>query len=123
MRLSVEERLQIEKLSSILKKDKTIVRDVLISILMGMTLEIYNDNDEIIIPYICKLKLDAVDISTKKGMYTQVKLQAEPLPALIEEINAIRSGETTPTEEFIKRGIFKEFQSLLDLEDVEIDND
>ena len=83
MKLSEQEKIAFEKLCAISEKDKKTVVDVLVSLLVMTTKADYNDENEIIIPFLCNLKFNYKDELTSKGMITKVSLEATPNQALI----------------------------------------
>ena len=119
-KLSLEEKEFLQRICAISKKDKQTVKDVLLSLLMVSTIEIYKETNTIIIPYICSLKVEHFDKMTPKGVKVEVVLEAIPSTALIEEITAVSEGEITPSEKYVKKQIFKIFLDLLVLDDVEL---
>jgi hypothetical protein len=132
LKLSKEEQLAFDKIKAISRKDTKTLRDVFISLLKMITIETYTNKEGngfyFHIPYICginvkyfdKLKYNAD--GSKKGQYTEVEMEAVPAESFISEIEAISTGEITPSEKYIKRKIIEKFSSLLDLQDeIEID--
>lgn len=112
-----EEKLFLEKISAISRIDKATVIQVLQSLLMITNIEVFSNKNEIIIPYICKLKVDYQDRITSKGIITDVNLQAQPNRALINEISCIAEGEETPTKKYFKANLKKHLLKQYDLEE------
>jgi len=85
---SPEEVDFLEQICAMSKKDKETVRDVLRSLLMVTTANLYFEKDTIYIPYLCKLKIKYEDvirtnkITSKCWHTTDIKIDAEPLTAL-----------------------------------------
>lgn len=115
--LSDKEKLFVERISCISRKDKSAVIDVLRACLMANTIEVLQGNNEISIPFICDLKITYNDRQTKQGVVTDIQMEATPNRGLIDEIVAISEGEETPSEQFFKKGIHSKLKSLLDIED------
>ena len=117
MKLSEQEKIAFEKLCAISEKDKKTVVDVLVSLLVMTTKADYNDENEIIIPFLCNLKFNYKDELTSKGMITKVSLEATPNQALINEFSAISEGETTPSEKYYNKRQFKLYKNSLGIVD------
>jgi hypothetical protein len=123
LRLSHQEKQFIEKISAISGKEYKIVQEVLKAFLIATTLEIYTQDSnecELIIPYLCRLKLKFYDKDTTSGMKVVTELEAEPLDGLCEEIKCISEGDISPVEKYIKNQIVKNIQNNLNLEDIEV---
>lgn len=116
------EKDALEKISVLSGKSPTIVKEVLQSVLIMCTLEIYKQEKknienifEIYLPYICKLVLSC----TENGLEKKITLKTIPAKALIEEVTAIMDGDETPTIKFIKNQIKKNIDSLLEVPELE----
>ena len=108
MKISKEERDYLEKILSISPKvDISVVRDILRSILMEISIQVLCGNtDEIYIPFLGKLSVDIKDRilkAGKEGVKTEVKLKLEPSKVLEEELIAIYRGEEPPSTKYIKK--------------------
>ena len=114
-KLDLIEKLYIKKIAALSKKDKDAVRDVMLAFVKLCTIDLYAGKKEIIIPYVCKLKVNTeyVEINGKKE--EKVILEAEPARAFLEEFFAIREGRETPSERYLMRQIDKKLQDLLKL--------
>jgi len=115
--LTDKEKLYVDRIAAISRKDKSAVIDVLMACLVSGTIELLSGRDEISIPFLCDLKIDYKDVEIKTGRITEVNLEAKPCRALVEEIIAISEGDELPSERFFKAGITKKFRALLDIED------
>ena len=127
LKLSTEEKFFIDTVSAIASRDKNTVKDILRALLIASTVHLYEsieldgkDECDLIIPYIGKIHLEYFEHNSDEGTGTKLKLSVIPSDALIEEVSCIVSGDTTPSENFIKRQIVKYIQSVVELEDCEI---
>jgi len=122
---SAEEIDFFEQICAISKKDKDTVRDVLKSLLMVTTANLYFDKDEIYIPYLCKLKIkyeDAIRVNNKTARAwstTDISVTAEPLTALIKEIVAINEGDDPESLQHLDNSIAMKMSQLLEVIDDE----
>ena len=107
-----DEKLIMDKISAISKRDRQSVRDVMLSLLMCMTIEMYGDNFELYIPYIAKL---FVEVKKHDDLNVEILMRAEPSKAFIAELQAILNNENTPTEMYVKKQIGQKFHSLMNL--------
>lgn len=114
MKVSDKEKPWFDKLQSLCKRDKKTIKDVLISILTMMTLEEYEGNDEVVIPYIGTIKFNYNDETTSKGRITKVTLEMEPSQTMINEFSAISDGEKTPSEKHYQKLLQAYFTDKLD---------
>ena len=123
--LSPEEKVAIQKICAVAKKDKAVVHDLLYSILLYTTKELYKGNKSITIPFICTLNIEEKDVLNTKDNVTEKKvmLTATPHQGLIDEITAIGNDEITPSEKFLKRKIFAKIRDLLDIDDLELEDE
>ena len=122
MKLSVDEKHAIEKICAISGKDRNTVKDVLKALLIMSTLEIYmsvnEDSHKIIIPYLCNLDISQSErVSTEKGGYIHVELDAHINEGLQEEIQNIAVGNLTPSKQFIKKKIVRNLQNILEIDE------
>lgn len=119
MKLSIEEKYFLDKICAVSSKDKNTVKDVLKALLMCTTIEIYADSKEMVIPYMCKLKIDYMDNYKEDKHSVVVHLEATPCEGLINEIAAIQEGGITPTQEYIQKMILFDLKNKLEIEDIE----
>ena len=124
-KLSPEEKVAIQKICAVAKKDKAVVHDLLYSILFYITKELYKGNKTITIPFVCTLDITEKDVLNTKENVTEktVLLSATPLQGLIDEIVAISNDESTPSEKFLKRKIFSWLKDKLEIDDLELEDD
>lgn len=124
-KITLEEKTAIQKICAVAKKDKSVVYDLLYSILLYMTKELYKGNKTITIPFVCTLNIEEKDVLNTKDnvIEKKVTLSAEPLQALIDEITAISNDRMTPSEVFLKRKIFNWMKEKLDIDDLELEED
>lgn len=131
MKLTREEQIVFDKIKAISRRDKKVLKDVFISLLEAVTIETYLSQDNSFmfhIPYLCSLRIEYKDKikytaeGNKKGEYTDISITAVASESFIAEIEALSSGETPPSEKYIKKQIAEKFASLLDIQDVEIDS-
>ena len=118
--LTEAERLYIERIAAISKKDKSTVIDVLRACLMIGVIELLCDNNKISIPYVCDLEINFQDKDTKLGRITDVQLTATPNRGLIDEVIAISEGGESPTELYFKKHILNKFEKLLDVQNEDV---
>ena len=103
LRLSLEEKDFLEKISAISLYDKKIVNDVFISLLHVISLELFNEENIIYIPYIGSFNIDYYDkIEPGKGVDIQVSLQAEAADSLKDTIKQFSEGEISPTQDYMR---------------------
>ncbi len=102
--LSDEEKIAFEKIASLSLKDKTVIKDVLFSILSYASIEgMRSDSSEVIIPYLCKLKINYSESACEEGMKSNLQIEAEPLPSLYKEYVCIKNGENPPTKKYFEK--------------------
>jgi hypothetical protein len=112
-----------EQICTVSKKDKETVRDILRSILMVTTANLYFDKTEIVIPYLCKLNIkyeDAIRINKKTSKCwstTDISITAEPLTALIKEIVALNEGDDPESLQHLDNSIAMKMSQLLEVVD------
>ena len=109
-----------EKICAFSKKDKETVRDVLKAILLTTTACAYSDIKDVYIPYVAKFSIDYKDIiktdkNGKSWSTTDVKINAEPMQALINEITAINEGEEPESFSDNKNSITLKIYEILDV--------
>lgn len=115
--LDEDDKLFLDRICSVSRLDKSVVIEVLNSILNVAVVEIYAERNEITIPMICKLKIDYHDVvQGGKGVLTQVDLEATAKKGLISEINCISEGEETTTQKYFKEDIKNKFRMTVELE-------
>ena len=114
-KLSLEEKDFLNKIVCTSGIDQVIVKEVLQAILKMITIETYWENEELVIPYICSLKLSSFEKIKKEGVETEVELKAKPSKHLISEIKSINEGDITPTQNLTRQKIFKEIEDTLEL--------
>lgn len=124
MKLTLEEKNFIERIVAISALDKKSVKTFFRSLLIASTIAVYSEEDEIVIPYLCKLKIKYNDyLDTKKGSTVKVNMYAEPCEELIAEIKAISEGEQPPSKKYIKKEIFEEIKNKLEISELDLDMD
>jgi len=121
MKLTLEERNFVEKITAISALSKRSVKTFFKSLLMACSASVYSDENEIIIPYLCKLKIKYNDYVTEKGTKVKVMLEAEPCDELIDEIKAISEGNQPPSKKFIKKEIAEELKNKLEIDELDLD--
>ena len=112
--LSTEEKLMLDKIHVITEIPKVIIKKVFLGLLLAHTIEYYDEN-ELIIPYICKLGVNVISKIQNKTVEGVVALNATPNEALTDEIIAICNGETTKSEKYNKDKILKKIQEILEI--------
>jgi hypothetical protein len=130
LKLSADEKLAFDKIKAISRRDAKFLKDVFICLLKMVTIETYNslDNSFIFhIPYLCGIKATYRDKikytaeGNKKGQYVEINLEAIPSESFIAEIKALSEGDPTPSEKYIKRQIIEKLASVLEIQDLEIE--
>lgn len=116
-KLSNSEKDILEKVIAISTKDKVVVKEVFKALLKVITYKLYQEDNVIDIPYVCRLRIDFHDKLVQDCVEVQVDLIAEPSEALKAEVKAISEGEITPTEEYVMDRIKKSFDETLGLEE------
>lgn len=114
MVLQEEEKIDLDLICSICRCDKATVQEVLRAVLQAMTIRVYAEKGELIIPYICKLSLDYNDRATSRGIVTDVTLEATPMKSLIQEVSAISEGVEPPSKKKFKESMKDGFNLILD---------
>lgn len=121
--LSDEERIAFDKIASISLKDKSTIKDVLFAILSYATIEGMKSNEsEIIIPYICKLKINYSEESTAQGLKSNLDLIAEPLPSLLKEYVCIKNEEKPPTKKYFEKQNRLHLKKILKLDEYDMED-
>ena len=115
MKLSPEESHFLNSIAVIAGKEKSVVKDVFKAALKAFAIEIIVQNEELIIPYLCKLKYEHVDKIVGDELQTVVSLKASPSQALIDEIRHIIEGEKSPVMFLTEKSIQKTIQNFLDI--------
>ena len=113
MKLNLEEKHVIEKISVISGKDKVIVKDILKSLLFMTTIEtfaqIFEEKKKLVIPYIGTIIFDwSIDCerSSKSKKMLNFDIQFEEADAFADELTKIEEGDITPTQDFIQKRVF-----------------
>lgn len=104
----------LNRICSVSRLDKSVVEEVLNSILIVTNLEIYGERNKVTIPGICELSIDYCDeVKGNKGVVTKVTLEAKPKKALVNEINCISEGAHTTTGKSFKQDIYDRFRQTV----------
>jgi hypothetical protein len=124
-KISLEEKTAVQKICAVAKKDKAVVHDLLYSILLYTTKELYKGNKSIIIPFICTLNIEEKDVLNTKDNITEKKVMLSAIPhqGLIDEITAISNDQITPSEKYLKKKIFSRLKDLLEVDDLELEDE
>ena len=113
-----QESNAFDKIVSLSSKDKNSVRDVMFAILTYATLESFNEEDnEIIIPYLCSLKINYDEVPNEKGIESSVTITAKPSAMLLKEFVAIKNGEEPAVKKYFKRQNRLNFKNFLNIEE------
>jgi len=113
-----EEKIAFKKICSISTKDKTTVRDVLFAILTYAGMEAFKEDNEIIIPYLCKLKLNYKEIINEKGIESIIDVEGEPSSLLLKEFACIKNDEKPFTKKYFEKQNRLHFKNLLKIKDL-----
>lgn len=124
-KITLEEKEAINKICAVAKKDKSVVSDLLYSLLLYITMELYKGNRSIIIPFICNLNIEEKDVlNSKEGVVEKkIELTALPLQGLIDEVVAISKDEITFSERYLQKKIFNWLCEKLEIDDLELEED
>lgn len=115
MKLNIKEKYFIDKIHSISGIDRAILKEVFYSILIGVVLELYSGNNEIVIPYLfsAKIKYKKTQVGKRTFQIDEI-YDVKTNPILHEIIVSILSNRTVPIEKFLKKEITAYVDSLLD---------
>lgn len=104
MQLSEQEKEAIKKITAISLKDYATIKDIFFSILSYISIDAHcNQESEVIIPYICKLKIKYDESPVAKGFESKVYIEAEALPSLVKEYINIKNGEEPPSKKYFRK--------------------
>lgn len=121
LKLSTDEKLFLDRIKVFAKKEKKEVREVFLALLMASSLQMQDQDNtgdnEIVIPYICKLRFSHYEKTDKDGTKVYLQLEAIPSETLREEMDAIVHGEDTPVEKLTKKKILEIFKNTLGLDE------
>lgn len=120
MKLTNQEKNFLEKIIAISALDKKVGKNFFRSQLVATTISLLSGENEIIIPYLCKLKIKYNQILTPEGIKLEVKLEAEPSEELVEEIKCILAEEDPPTKVYFKKEIAKELRNYLEIDEIDV---
>ena len=117
MKLSKEERNFLENITAISALDKKSVRTFFRTLLVASTMSIFTGENEIYIPYLCKLKIDY----KVEGNELKVNISADPSIELIDEIKSIVNDESPPSKKYFQKEIFEKLKNILEIEELELE--
>ena len=118
-RLEEQEKIFLDKLSALSKKDRQTVRDFMLSILNMATIELYGNTPFFYIPYLCRIDFDIKEKVEESGeKVVVVGMKTTPSRAILDEIQCIYEGTETPSSKYVKRQIAQKFHSLMGLKDI-----
>ena len=118
MKLSKEEKNFLENITAISALDKKSVRTFFKSLLVACTMSVFTDENEVYIPYLCKL---GITYSIDKEESLNIELKAEPSMELIEEIKGIVNDEDPPSKKYFQKEIFEKLKNILEIEELELE--
>ena len=117
MIFSEQEKIAFNKIVALSSKDQGTVRDVLFAILTYATIEAFNQEDnEVIIPYLCSLKLKYMEYANEKGIESNIDIIAKPSIILLKEFVSIKNNEEPITKKYFKRQNRLHFKNLLKID-------
>jgi len=117
MALTEEEKIAMSKITSLSMKDKNVVKDVLLALLVYSTMESkFTENSEIIIPYIGKLKFHYREEIEGKKVLSKVDIIAEASLSIVKEFVAIKNGVMPPSKKFFQEQNRLHLQNLLKMD-------
>ena len=132
MQLSPEEKQYFDKIVAISGQSKEIVKIILRSILISLTMRIYSYEENIkkkpnaicdfSIPYIGKMLFSFDEDILKKNKAKNMKIKISASKILLLEMEAILNGESPPTTQFHLHKIAEKLQKDLEI-DTLISND
>ena len=120
MKLSKEERNFIENIVAISALNKKSIKTFFRSLLVACTMSVFTGDDEIYIPYLCKLNIK-YNKSTKNKNKINVKLKAEPSIELIAEIENIANNRNPNSKKYFQKEIFEKLKNILEIEELELE--
>lgn len=121
MKLTKEERNFVDNIVAISALDKKSVKTFFRSLLIACTMSVFTGENEIYIPYICRLKIGYDTEDTDEGKKLNVNLMSEPAQELISEIKSILNDESPPSKKYLQKEIFEKLKNILEIEDLELD--
>lgn len=118
MKLSKEEKNFLENITAISALDKKSVRTFFRSLLVASTMSVFTDENEIYIPYLCKLNIN-YDVDENGNL--NIKIDAEPSIELTEEIKSIVNNDSPPSKKYFQKEIFEKLKNILEIEELELE--
>lgn len=113
MKLSLEERNATDIIAAMSFQDTETVRNVYEAFAVYSACEIYTGKDEIVIPNVCKLKINIVNAVDSTGkICRQVELKATAFENFSKEILDIKDGNELQIEKFVDSNIKRELKNI-----------
>ena len=117
MIFSEQEKHAFSKIVALSSRDQSTVRDVLFAILTYATIEAFNqEENEIIIPYLCSLNLKYTEQVNEKGIESNIEIKAKPSVMLLKEFVSVKNDEEPITKKYFKRQNRLHFKNLLKID-------
>lgn len=108
IKLSQEEKDYVEKIASIINKDKKDVQEVFLALVACITMDIYAKKTTLHIPYLFKADIKLKKKIIPKGFEHIPEFNVEAADAFKDIFEKLNSSEKTWIEEFIQSMLFKE---------------
>lgn len=108
IKLSQEEKDYVERIASILNKEKKDVQEVFLALITCITMDMYAKNTEFYIPYLFKSKVKFNKKVIPKGFQYTPELEIQISDAFANIFEKLNSPDKTWIEEFIQSMLFKE---------------
>jgi len=114
IKLNQEEKDYVEKIASIINKDRKDVQEVFMALVACITMDLYSKNNSICIPYLFKANIKLNKKVIPKGFEHVPEFKLEVSDAFKDIFEKLNSSEKTWIEEFIQSMLFKEISLRMD---------
>lgn len=108
IRLSKKEKDYIEKIASILGKDFREVQEVFLSLLACITMDLYSNSNDFVIPYLFEFNVKPKRLLIEKGFKLEEEYSIKSLESFHDIFVKIETKQDTWIEDFIKGVLYKE---------------
>lgn len=113
IRLSKKEKDYIEKIASILGKDFKEVQEVFLSLITCITMDLYSNSNEFIIPYLFEVKVTPKRTVIEKGFKLEEEYSIVTSEAFHDIFSKIETKQETWIEDFVKGVLYKELSKRM----------
>lgn len=114
MKIPKEEESAFKTLQALAKKDEYVVKHVLSAIYVMIMMKMYDNQDEVVLPLLGKLKFEYDGLDTPKGVAVDLKISIEPSDSLINEFTAYYNKEETPGQKYYRKEIINKMNDALE---------